>query len=137
MADEQVPLFSDDMNEALRALIASIGGAKKVGSAMRPDLPADDAGRWLTKCLDHERPEKLGLTQLLWLLRHGHDAGCHVAMQFLAGEAGYTATPIEPQDERAELERAFVASVAAQRQILSRMERLANVGQAVAPMRVA
>lgn len=137
MAEEQVPLFSEDMHEALRALIAALGGAKKVAAQMRPDLPADDAGRWLSKCLDSDRPEKLSLTQLLWLLRAGHDAGCHVAMQFLAAEAGYSATPIEPVDERAALERQFVSSVRALRHIESRMERLAGLSGGVTPLRQA
>lgn len=130
MAEHQIPLFAEDLHEALRTLVAHLGGAKRVGSSMRPDLPGDDAGRWLSKCLDRERPEKLSLDQLLFLLRQGHDASCHVAIQFLAAEAGYTAVPLEPADERAALEREFIAAVAAQRQLLARMERLAAAPQA-------
>ena len=66
-------------------------------------------------------------------MRRRTSAGFAV-MQFLARECGYTEPqPIEPQDERAELERAFVASVRALRQIEQRMERLAQMTQASTP----
>jgi len=124
VADEQIPLFSESPEEALRALVAALGGAKHVACAMRPDLPADDAGRWLIKCLDHERAEKLSLSQLLWLLRAGRQAGVHVAMYYFAGEAGYKATAMDPADELAAAQRQFVESVAMQKALVSRIERL-------------
>ena len=126
MVEHQIPLFAESPEEALRAVIAHLGGAKTVGAKLRPDLPADDAGRWLIKCLDHDRAEKLSLTQILWLLRSGHDAGAHTAMQYLAWHAGYQAVPVEPADEHAALQRAFIESVAQQRAMLARMERLAG-----------
>lgn len=139
MGENQIPLFAQDLREALRTLVAHLGGVKRIGAQMRPDLPADDAGRWLSKCLDRERPEKLSFEQLLYLLRLGHDAGCHVAMQYLAAEAGYHATPIEPLDERAALERQFIDSVRALHAIESRMERLAGLAPPIAtqPLRAA
>lgn len=124
--ETQESLFHDDVHDAFKAVVAALGGAKKVAAAMRPDLPADDASKWLSKCLDPERAEKLTLHQIVYLLREGRRIGCHAAMRYLADDAGYTATPVEPEDERAQLMRAFNESVRAQTRLVERMERLAS-----------
>lgn len=120
----QDPLFVETINEALREVIKQLGGAKKVGQKMRPEKTVDEAARWLLDCVNPDRRERLDPDQVLWLLQQAHAQGCHVAMRFIAAECGYEAKPLDPQDEGAELQRQFIASVAMQKAILARMEKL-------------
>ena len=109
----QLPLLVEDLPTAIRAVIQAMGGSKRAGAMLRPELPADDAGRWLRDCLDDQRREKLSLEQFLLLLVEGRRVGCHVAMAYLAEQAGYAPPqPVEPADEAAELQREFIAAVA-------------------------
>lgn len=116
-------LYEDDL-EALRDAVRSLGGSKSVGHALRPDIAPDQAGAWIKDCLNAERREKLALSQVMKVLRMAHDIGYHGPAQYLCGEIGYSVQVIEPADEVATLQRAFIESVAAQRSIADRIERL-------------
>ncbi len=121
----QPPLFIEDVRTALSDVVRALGGFKKVGAELRPDKAADEAGRWLADCLNKDRRERLDYEQIMWILKEGRKHGCHTAMQFIASESGYTApTPIDPEDEAAELQRQFMKSVHAQAKIVERMEKL-------------
>lgn len=126
MADQQTAsLFVDDVYTAIGDLIRALGGLKKVGVALKPDKPADEAGRWLSDCLNREKRDKLDLDQLMWLLKEGRKVGCHVAANFMLTEAGYAAPiPIEPLDEMAELQRQFMESVRTQARLVDRIEKI-------------
>ena len=85
---------------------------------------ADDAGRQLRHCLDPDRPEKLSLEQLALVLRMGREKGAHGAMTFLCRDAGYQdPVAVEPEDERAQLQREFIQAQQAMLQMAKRMER--------------
>lgn len=117
-------LFSEDIYDALGDLVRALGGTKVVGSQMRPEKPADDAGKWVKDCLNRQRPERFDPEQVLWLLRKGREVGCHSALNYLCDEAGYQrAAPREPEDERAALIRQYIESVKYQRQLVERIER--------------
>lgn len=59
------------------------------------------------------------------VLRLARAKSCHIGVAYILRDLGYAdPQPIEPRDEAAELQRAFMASVEAQRLILARMERL-------------
>jgi len=123
----QPPLFVESVNEALRAAVAAIGGAKAVGPLLWPHKPVDEAARALLDALNPERPHKLDPEQTLFLLRKAREAGFHVAMEFIAAEAGYTKpSPIEPLDELAQLQRDFIAAVKTQQQLVQKIERVSS-----------
>lgn len=122
----QPALFHESINDALRELVASMGGTKIVGSRMRPELPADHAGRWLNDCLNESRREHLTPEQVMWLLREGRQIGAHGAMGWIAGEAGYTAPqPLEPDDERSQLQREYIEAAKHMAKVAERIERVA------------
>ena len=114
----------EDEFDALRDAVRALGGTKAIGHYLRPDLKPDIAGAWLKDCLNPERREKLDLSQVVRVMRLTHDAGYHGPAQFLAAEMGYAAQPVEPADEIAALQRAFIDSVAQQRIIADRIERM-------------
>lgn len=123
MQQGSLAIYEDDL-EALRDAVRALGGSKVVGHVLRPDMQPDQAGAWLKDCVNPERREKLALSQVLKIMRMAHDQGYHGPVQFLAGEMGYAVTPVEPADEVAALQRAFIESVTHQRAIADRIERM-------------
>lgn len=126
--EHQTPLFHESIADALRDAVKAMGGFKAVAARMRPELPADHAGRWLADALNDTRREHLAPEQVLWLLREARAAGVHGAMAYLCAEAGYAApVPMAPADEAAQLQRDYIASVRVQQQIAQRLERLSGL----------
>ena len=120
----QQALWHDSAEDALRALIETLGGPKAVGHKLYPEKSMDDARRLVLQWCSPERGEKPSLAQLLLLLKWGREAGAHVLAGYLMGEAGYAEpVPVDPRDEVAELQRAFMRTVEQQRQMLDRIQR--------------
>lgn len=118
----------EDEFDALRDAVQKLGGTKAVGHALRPDLGPLRAADWLKDCLNPERRERLSLTQVMKVVRMAHDINYHAPAQYLAGEMGYEARPIEPADEAAELQRASIAAVGQLQRIVARLEQLQGQG---------
>ena len=121
---EQQALFHESLTDALRDCVRALGGAKVVGHAMRPEKTIDEAHKWLLNCIDDNRAEKLSPDQVLWILRESRKVGCHAGATYILRECGYAdPQPIEPEDERAALQRQFVEQSKAMQQLFARMER--------------
>lgn len=120
------PLFNESLLEALTDVVKGCGGPKAMGSVMRPELSAELAGKWVSNCLNHDHPQKFDPEQVLFVLREGRKNNIHCAMNYLLRECGYAdAQPIEPDDEKARLQREFVAGVAVLTQLAARLEKAA------------
>ena len=121
---DQPALFHESLTDALQDCIRALGGAKVVGHAMRPEKSIDDARRWLLDCLNHDRAERLAPDQVLWILREARKVGCHAGAAYILRECGYAdPQPVEPEDERAALQREFVQMGKAMKVLFARMER--------------
>ena len=117
----------ESFNDALKACITACGGSKQVGPLLWPEKAPDATQRLLLDCFNDDRPARLAPEQVLFVLRLARSKGCHIGLDYICSELGYsTPTPIEPRDETAELMRAFSESVAAQAQIVQRMEKAAS-----------
>lgn len=128
MNTDQIPLFVEDYTEAIRATVQALGGFKRVGSEMKPDLAVDAAGRWLADCCNPEKREKLSPTELAYLRRRARQAGVHVLATFEMRDAGYSdPLPVEPEDERAALQREFVQHTKSLERMLARLQSLGAV----------
>ena len=128
----QEPLFLEDVNEAIKALVQALGGPKKVGLMLRPELTLDGASTWLRDCMNPDRRERLTPEQLILLMKYGRQANCNVLAAYLMGEVGYKAPePLEPVDEFAELQRAYIQSIEFQKTLAARMERAAEAVRTV------
>jgi hypothetical protein len=120
----QEPLFCEDINDAIRATVLAVGGIKKVSADLWPTSTPDAAASRLRDCMNHDRRERLSPEELLAIAKVGREAGCHTLMAFICGDCGYGApVVVDPQDERAELQREFVAGVSRLEQIAKRIER--------------
>jgi len=95
-------------------------------------MPADDAGRKLSACLNTDKREKLDLCKLRLIRREARKLGVHILASYEMRDAGYTEPqPINPEDEAAQLQREYIAAVKAMSLIQSRMDRVGTL-QAVA-----
>lgn len=119
----EMPFF-EGPEDAVRNAVQLLGGAKAVGARLWPDKSPDMAGRLLLDCLNGSRPEKLGLGQLLLVMRWAHEAGHHEPMQWLAAEAGYEARPVTRAEERDRLAQVVEQSTRALSAAIAQLQRL-------------
>lgn len=118
-------MIYDTYEDAIRDTVMSLGGFKKVGSMLWPAMPADDAGRKLSACLNTEKREKLDLGELRLIRHTARELGVHTLMSYEARDAGYAEpVPVTPEDEAAQLKREYIAAVKAMSTIQARLERL-------------
>lgn len=121
---DQIPLFVEDYYEAIRATVQGLGGFKRVGHDLKPDLTPDAAGRWLADCCNADKREKLSPTELAYIRRRARGTGVHVLAAFEMQDAGYAPPqPVEPEDERAALMRKFVAAAEGMKVIAADLQR--------------
>lgn len=113
----------EDINDALQAAVKALGGYKKVGPMLWPEL-GETAGNRLRDCLNAGRREKLSPEQVLLLLRKAREAGYHAAMHFVAFDTGYRAQPVDPQSQEAELQERFITAVEHLQGIQAQMQRI-------------
>lgn len=67
--------FYEGVEDALRASIQALGGAKKVAGDLWPDKPLEEARSLLLNCINPARKEKLDYTQLMWVFREAKRVG--------------------------------------------------------------
>jgi hypothetical protein len=81
---------------ALLLAVDAIGSAQEVGTYLRPEYAKtpDDAGRWLSHCLDHERRDKLSPRQIVAVFRKAFEADEHAGFESFAKQCGYEAKPL-------------------------------------------
>jgi hypothetical protein len=103
--------FHESINDALVSAVTALGGYKKVGPLMRPELPIDQAAGWLRDCLNPGRREKLSPEQVLLVMRESRRGGYHALMNFIAFDTGYKASAVDPQTQEDELKERFCSAV--------------------------
>ncbi len=117
-------LFHESLADALRECISICGGTKMVGAKLWPEKDPDHAGRLLADCLNDAKREKLSPEQVLLILRLARARGCHAGMVFIARDLGYSdPQPIEPEDERAKLQREYIEAARHMAKLADRIER--------------
>lgn len=121
----------ESVNDALLAAVNAMGGFKKVGPVLRPELPIDQAANWLRDCLNPSRREKLAPEQVMLVLRRARESGYHAAMHFVAFDTGYKATPVDPKNQLEQLQERFIEAVDTLASIKATMERVQRVRSVV------
>ena len=121
----QQPLFCEDIYEALRTIGQAYGGSKKMGNLLWPDKPIDKAAELWANCLNRSRNEKLDPEQVLLALKIGREINCHAGFEFFAKECNYKYEAIEPEDEKAKLQREFIQMA---KPLIERLSRLKELG---------
>lgn len=115
----------ESFNDALVACVKALGGSKVVGPMLYPEKMVDAAQRCLLDALNPERPNRLAPEQVLLIMRKARQAGFHEAAEWLMHYLGYAApVPLAPVDERAELQRQFIAATENMAAMMARLQAL-------------
>lgn len=115
-----------DINDALVRRVQAAGGFKAVGKRLWPEKGNDTAQRALLDSLNPDRPAHLTPEQMLFVIKLARDEGCHEGMEALCSLLGYApTTPIDAEDERAELQRQYILAAKTMGRIAQRIEELA------------
>jgi len=120
----EMPEIYESLNDALTSTVKALGGFKKVGPKLRPEMTGDGAAQWLRDCLNPDRRERLNPDQVLLLLREAKIAGFHALMDYVAFDAGYKAKPVNPESQEAELQQRFVDAVEGLGTIQAQLQRI-------------
>jgi len=121
----QARLFYEDSKDALScALAESRRAPKAVALEMRPELKADSAKAWLHNCLDLDKNEKFSIDQLIQFINlTKRSDGSNALLEFFCDESGHERPKIKnPEDEIAQLQRAFIQSVEDQKKLVERIQ---------------
>lgn len=116
--------FYESPEDAMRAAVQALGGAKKVGCMLWPDKGIDSAARLLQDCINPGHAEKLEMSQAMMVLTLAKDAGCHSPFQWMAGQIGYEARPITRAEEVDRLTTVVEQSTKTLAAALSALERI-------------
>lgn len=91
----QERLFFEDFRDSLRHAVRALGGFDSVGTALWP-AKGDGAGRWLSDCLNSERPAKLDIEEIERIVILARARGIHCAMHAFCDRTGYARPDISP-----------------------------------------
>ena len=116
--------FYESPEDALKACVEALGGAKKVGSELFPDKTVDGARDYLLACLNDARNEKLNTSQILFIFRKAKQAGFHAGWLYWAREAEYESRPITKAEEVDRLTTVVEQSTKTLAAALSALERI-------------
>jgi hypothetical protein len=122
----ELALFTD-WNDALDGVVHALGGYKKVGVLLRPELNSKPqaASQWLRDCLNPDRAERLNPDQVFMLLRLARGIDYHAAKHWMDAELGYEqGRPLSPTDEASTLASRGADLVRELRTITERLERI-------------
>ncbi len=121
---DELELF-DTVEDMLGGVVMALGGPKKVGSRLWPDLPVERAAQNVRDRLNADRREMFSPQQMVFLLKEAREAGYHAGMRWLSCECGYTGTrPAERDAQKAELQRQFVRAVDVVQRLGKQLEKL-------------
>jgi hypothetical protein len=126
MNQRDLAVFAD-WNDALTGIVHALGGFKKVGVRLRPELEVkpEQASQWLRDCFNPEKRERLNPDQVLMLMRLARASGWHAAKHWLDAELGYEqGRALDPVDEALDLNRRIETNLSEMRQLVARLERL-------------
>lgn len=120
----QPKLHYEDFNDALHDLVQALGGFKKIGPKLWPEIPAEEAAHRLRHCLNRDRREKLSPHQVLLLLRWGREIDFHGAKHFVDDDTGYLRSqPLDPKEEKNKAIEAVQVAAAGLDRALALLER--------------
>lgn len=131
---EQQQLFMvEDVFEAMRAAARAIAAfhrpkeikswSKIVGTMLWTTKNPEDAGKYLSNCLDKSRQEKLCVEEYLWLKKEAKRVGCHILHAYDCEFTEYQiSNPIEPKDEVADLQTQYISAAREMKRLAERIE---------------
>lgn len=119
-------LWFEDIFDAIRADSIAIG-PKILAGLLWPEKPIEQAARLLADCLNRDRSQRLTPEQLQLVIREARNVGSYCTISFMCDDANMTRPlPVEPEDEKARIQRAVVTAAADLKQMIERLEKLSK-----------
>lgn len=105
-------LFCESVEEAIDEVCKANGGRKKTAVELWPSSGVREAHNRMDACLNPERREKFDPQEIVWFITLGRRISCHSLMRYLSQQGSYVEPqPIEPEDEKARLQREYIDAV--------------------------
>lgn len=113
--------------DALTADIANLGGPYRVGRLLRPELEQKAARDWLLNCLNPKHAQNLTQSQIALIVTRAREVGSTYYAEFWPVNNNMTKpVKIEPEDEKARLQREVVKAVETVKSLVERLERVSK-----------
>jgi hypothetical protein len=98
--------------DALTADIAQLGGPMKVGKKLRIEMDQKEARNWLLNCLNPNHAQNLTQAQIALIVSWARQVGStHYAEYWATSNNMTKPIKIQPEDEKARLQREFIRAV--------------------------
>jgi hypothetical protein len=111
--------------DALTADIASLGGPYRVGKMLRPEMEKEAARGWVLNCLNPKHAQNFTQAQIALIVSRAREVGSTHYAEFWAVNNNMTKpVKIEPEDEKARLQREVVRAVETVKGLVERLERV-------------
>jgi hypothetical protein len=124
---DQATLFDESLLDACTSVIKALGGFKVVGPIFWPEKTSEQAANHLRDCVNADNRAVLHPEQILMLMRMGKKKGCHAIAAYMLRDCGYAdPVPVEPEDEKAALQREFNANVSRLASLAARIESISK-----------
>jgi hypothetical protein len=118
-------LWHEDILDAIKADVVALGGPKSVGLALWPEKSAEAAARHLLDCINRDRNQRLTPEQLTLLIREARGVNSFCTIAYICSDANLSMpVPVEPEDERARLQREFIDAVGRLDKIKSQLNKV-------------
>ena len=92
--------FYEGPEDALKAAIAALGGAKAVGAILHPAKSMEDARTLVLNCLNHERKEKFDYSQIIWIFREAKRRGHTSGFEWFSHQCEFEARPVTRDEQK-------------------------------------
>ena len=86
--------FYDSPEDALRAAVQSLGGAKVVSKLLWPTKDTLTASKKLLDAINPDRDEKLSISEIMFIFRAAKEKGVNAPYEWFSSEIGYDVRPI-------------------------------------------
>lgn len=120
----QPRLVCENSDDMLDSLVKALGGPKAVGGKLWPTKDAESAGHRVRDCINPNRREHFEPDEIFALLKLAREVEFHSAFEWVGDFVGYEVKPIEPEDAKAALMRAYIDSTAKIAELSRKLEKL-------------
>lgn len=92
--------FYEGPEDALKAAVSALGGAKAVGAMLHPAKSMEDARTLVLNCINHERKEKFDYSQIIWIFREAKRRGHTSGFEWFCHQCEFEGRPVTRDEQK-------------------------------------